>query len=250
MSLEDRVAALEEDVKKLKDKSKDKWDKFGLLTSALIPLSIAAVGGYYTYSSEQSKTAQAKLQSNLAEETKRLELEQVRLRATAESKIKQAELVSKFFDALTGQDEKKREFAVDSLLVAAPDYGPVLVRVSSKNAPTSRAASYATAALNERRDLLVRQLFGEDADLRRDAYSQLVSSWSSDPSLVSELVRYGTENRNNANGVFNAVVLLSHLQRDTILKRKEAILEFAAIAERNGDKTAERVAVLRARLGQ
>lgn len=230
MTPEDRVAALEEEVRKLKDKSKDKWDKFGLVTSALIPLSIAAVGGHYTYESEQSKTALATIQSNLAEESKRLELEQARVRANADSKIKQAELVSRFFEALTGQDDKRREFAVDALLVAAPDYGPVLVRVSSQNAPTTDAASYATIALEERRDLLVRQLFGEDADLRRDAYSQLVSSWSNDPSLVSELLRYGTENRRNLDGVFNAVVLLSHLQRDTILSKKEAILEFASIA--------------------
>jgi hypothetical protein len=249
MTLDERIAALEGDISKFKDTSKDKWDKFGVLCSALIPLSIAAVGGYYSYTSENSKTEQAKYQAKLSEESKQIELQQAQIRAIAESKIRQAELVSKFFDALTGQDDKRREFAVNALLVAAPDYGPVLVRTVSEAAPTPKAANFAASALNQRRDLLVRQLYGEDAQLRKDAYNQLVNSWSSDLSLVEELVRYGTENKSNVNGVYNAIVLLSHLQRDTIVKRREAILTFAKLAEANGEKTAERVAILRGRLG-
>jgi hypothetical protein len=262
MNPDERIAALEGEVKALKGKPRDGWDKFSTLSAALIPLSIAAVGGYYTYSSEQSRSEMTKAQATSAEATRQSEARQALLRVEAEAKqaqlrsevdlkIKQAELVSKFFDALTGQDERRRELAVKSLLVAAPDYGPVLVRAVSETSSTPKAAvSFAVSALDQRRDFLIRQLFSEEPQLRKDAYNQLVSSWSADESLVTRLVGYGTENISNSNGVFNAVVLLSHLQKDVILKQREAILSFAKLAEKNGAKTQERVSILRDRLGK
>ena len=248
MTLDEKIASIESDLTKLKDKSKDKWDKFSLASSALIPLAIAAVGGFYTYWSENTKTELAKIQFVTNQENKKAEAEQAKLHADGESKIKQAELVSKFFDALTGPDDKKREFAVNSLLVAAPDYGPILVRVVAQTAATPKAANYATSALDQRRDLLIRQMFGEDADQRKDAYGQLMASWSSDISLIDALISYSTENIKNTNGVFNSVVLLSHMQKDTIVKNEKEILAFAKLAEANGPKTAERVIILRSRV--
>jgi len=224
MTDEERLTTIEDEIRKLKDNKKDKWDKFSIASSIFIPLAIAGVGGAYSFFSQKAETEVARIQ------------------AASESKIKQAELVSKFFDPLTGTDDRKREFAVDSLLVAAPDYGPVLVRVVSKTDP------YSVKALDQRRDLLIRQMFGDDADSRRDAYTQLLSSWGNDESLITALIAYGSSNKSNENGIYNTVVLLSYMQSDTIMKKKSEILIFASSVEGNGPKTKERVEVLRSRL--
>ena len=73
MTSDERIEALEGEISRLKDKSKDTWDKFGMLCSALIPLSIAVVGGYYSYTSERTKTELAQIQAKLSEESKQLE---------------------------------------------------------------------------------------------------------------------------------------------------------------------------------
>ena len=232
MTTDERIKKLEDEILQLKQSDKkDRWDKFGVVSAALIPLAIAGVGGAYSYYSQRATTQVARIQT------------------VAESKIKQAELVSKFFDSLTGGDERKRQFAVDSLLVAAPDYGPVLVRVVAKTAETPKSAAYANTALDNRRDSLIRQMFGDDPDQRKTAYDQLLASWSNDESLVVAIIKYGMGNKSNSNGIYNALTLLSHMQRDTIKGRKSQIIEFADAVEANGSKTKERTDALRRMLG-
>ncbi|AZC35163.1 hypothetical protein [Pseudomonas chlororaphis] len=231
MTTEEQIARLESEVAKLKDRGKDGWDKFGVACSALIPIAIAGVGGYYSYHSQHTATAVADI------------------RAAAESKIKQAELVSKFFEPLMGNDPKRSEFAVRALLVAAPDYGPTLVRVVAENTRAPAEAAYASDALSERRDALIRQMFSDDARQRVDGYQQLLASWGSDELLIPAVIAYGSGNTSNGNGIYNSLVLLSHMQRDTIQKRKVDIIAFTKLVEGKGDKIRERADVLRSRLG-
>jgi uncharacterized protein YllA (UPF0747 family) len=120
MSVEDRVSVLEKEIQQIKESKRDVWDKISTVASMLVPLAIAGVGGVYTYVSQSEKEVVARIQ------------------AASDSKIKQAELVSKFFEPLTGPEGRKKEIAIESLLVAAPDYGPVLVRLISK--PSTGAA--------------------------------------------------------------------------------------------------------------
>jgi len=224
MTVDERIEELEKEVRRLKERRKDSWDKFGVIAAALIPLAIAGVGGSYSYWSQKAET------------------EVAQIRADAESKIKQAELVSKFFEPLTGLDEGKKKFAVDSLLVAAPDYGPILIRIVAKN------SKYAMTALTERRDVLIRQMFGEDSDQRKAAYQKLVASWGSDESLIPAIIKYGSDHRTNANGIYNTLVLLSGMPLEITRKHKDEILTFASTVESNGQKTKERADILRAQL--
>jgi hypothetical protein len=226
MNEQERIAKLEDQVRKLNEKGKDHWDRFGVLASALIPLAIAAVG--WKYSNASTETAE--------------------LRAAAESKLKQAELVSKFFDPLTGADEIKRQFAVDSLLVAAPDYGPVLVRVLADRTDAPKDAEYARNKLDERRDALIRQLFSDTPSQRVRAYEQLLESWASDVTLVDALTAYGSAHKSNGDGIYNSLVLLSHMQRDTIQKKRDEITRFVDEVENSGPKIRDRAATLRSRV--
>lgn len=230
MTNEERLTEIEDELRELKGKRKDNWDKLAITSSVLIPLAIAAVGGTYSYFSQRSDTQIAIVQ------------------AAAESKLKQAELVSKFFEPLTGSDPYRRELAVQSLLIAAKDYGPILVRNAYETAPTEEAASYAKNALNERRDTIIREMFDTDPESRKEAYTQLLASWGSDESLIEALISYGSANQSNANGIYNTLVLLSHMNVDVIKTKTDNILAFAKLVENNGPKTKKRVNVLRERL--
>lgn len=233
-SLGERIAALEEEVAQLRKKKRDAWDKFTAVSAALIPLTIAGVGWWYSFS------------------MKKTEIDVAEIRAAADSKIKQAELVSKFFDPLTGDDVKKQNFAVDSLMVAAPDYGPILVKAVEKGKAATGTPpgdrSHARAALDKKRDALITQMFADEPGQRLRAYEQLVETWDDDESLIPAVIEYGLRNRSNGNGIYNSLVLLSHMQRETIQKRKADILKFVTEVEGGGPKIKERADKLRSRL--
>lgn len=230
MISDERFASLEQAIHQLRLNQKDHWDKFSAIAAALIPLAIAGVGGYYSYTSGQAET------------------EIAQIKAEADSKIRQAELVSKFFEPLTGDDEEKRKFAVDSLLVAAPDYGPMLVRVFSRSTATPESSNYANRALEQRRDTLIREMYADDAEIRKEAFRQLLSAWDGDDSLVAALIDYATQHVDNRNGTYNAVVLLKNMQREALRSGEQQILEFLTLAERNGPSTRQQADALRIRL--
>jgi hypothetical protein len=242
MTPEERIAKLESETAKTTEKGKDGWDKFGIACAALIPVAITGVGGLYSYLSQKAATEVARIQAESESTIRQSD-------KAAESRIKQAELVLKFFEPLMGSDRKRSEFAVQSLLLAAPDYGPVLVRVVAADTKAPAEAAYAAGALSERRDSLVRQMFSDEANQRVEAYQQLLASWGSDESLISAVIEHASNNTSNGNGIYNSLVLLSHMQRDTIQKQNSAILTFAKLVEGNGDKIRERAEVLRSRLG-
>ena len=69
-------------------------------------------------------------------------------------------------------------------------------------------------------------------------------------ALISAVITYGLADRTNGNGVYNALVLLRHMQRDTIRRNKTTILEFANAVEGVGPKTKERANILRSKLAE
>lgn len=242
MTSEEQIARLESEVAKLKTRGKDGWDKFALACSALIPIAIAGVGGYYSYQAQNTAIKVAEVRAEADGKVRQAQ-------TLAESRLKQAELVSKFFEPLMGEDPRRSEFAVQALLVAAPDYGPTLVRVVARDIKAPTEAAYASDALVERRDVLIRQMFSGDARQRLEAYRQLLGSWGNDELLIPAVIAYGSGNTSNGDGIYNALVLLSHMQRDTIQKRKEDIITFTRLVEGKDEKIRERVDVLRSRLG-
>ncbi|MDT3487535.1 hypothetical protein [Stenotrophomonas maltophilia] len=230
-----RLAALEGQVAALGRGKKDGWDVVSIVAAVAVPVSIAILT-YFTHGATIRATAV------------REEAEQNRLRAQqhADSKLQQGELVLKFFEPLMGNDPKRSELAVQSLLVAAPDYGPMLVRVVASN--PSPNADYAKQALVERRDSLMREMFSDDAAKRIDAYGQLLSSWRSDEAMVAALVEYAMTNRSNPNGTYNALLLLNQVDRHTAIAKKHEIIELTNAVESDGSKIHKLAAALRASL--
>ena len=95
---------------------------------------------------------------------------------------------------------------------------------------------------------LISGLFDSTASVRGRAYEELMQLYSKDPDLVPSLISYGQENINNKNGVYNALVVLSHVELEKIGTDLEAVRNFAEAARKNGDKTSGRVDKLISRI--
>lgn len=95
---------------------------------------------------------------------------------------------------------------------------------------------------------LIAGLFDSTASVRGRAYEDLMQLYSKDPGLVPSLISYGQENINNKNGVYNALVVLSHVDLKKIGADLGAVRNFAEASRRNGDKTSDRANKLLSRI--
>jgi hypothetical protein len=86
-----------------------------------------------------------------------------------------------------------------------PESGPALLRVLEETG-TPEAQRTATAALGNRRPLLIAQLFGESRAVRQSAYESLLSGWSADSTIIPDLIANARDNKVNADGVYNTLV--------------------------------------------
>lgn len=100
----------------------------------------------------------------------------------------------------------------------------------------------------EQRERLIAQLFDPAAQRRTEAYQTLMAEHATDPELVPELIDYAESHPDNSNGVYNSLVLLSHLDYSRIDPDLDQIQEFALQARATGPRTAERADKLVARL--
>lgn len=248
MTPEKRLDELEKELKELKAKKKDRWDKMSAIGSILIPISVAVVGAIFSW---QMKTAEIETgrQSKDAELvlSQRTQDAEAQARLT-EQRIRTAEMVSHFFQQLLSKDEKESELAKEALLIGAPEDSPKLLRRLAELQPGAPVSKNVETLLDNRRDTLISRLFSESAELRLDAYNQLLSSWADDETMIPALISFARQHLDNENGIYNTLVLLSHMNRDVIKRRKDEILAFAAEAEKNGSRSKERADKLRSRL--
>ena len=189
--------------KKLDSKQKDFWDKIPALTGILIPITIAAVGWYYT--SENSK-------SQL--EIQRLNNENQFQIALVNSNVGQSELIKDFMQHLTSKDTASRNIAIEAILYAAPTPGKKIVEVLSRTGD-KQTRSFAVDALASKRTDLIGNLFSEQKQVRLIAANEIISNWSNDNEFLTELLSKtkeciaGNGTSSNCNdGVFNSFVVL------------------------------------------
>lgn len=95
----------------------------------------------------------------------------------------------------------------------------------------------------------IQQLYASTPSDRIMAYETIVKSFASDPQLVSKLIEYGDSHMDNQNGIYNTLVVLSHINlRDRPSQEIQRIKNFAGRARSNGARTSERVDKLLSRL--
>lgn len=208
--------------KKLDPKQKDVWDKIQLLTGFLIPVTIAAVGWYYTSENNKSQL-----------EIQQLNNENQFQIALVNSSVGQSELIKDFMQHLTSKDTSSRNIAIEAVLYAAPTPGKKIVEVLSKTAD-KQTRSFAIDALASKRTDLVGNLFSDQKQTRLIAANEIISNWLGDNQLLSELLNKtkecisGEDTTSNCNdGIFNVFAVLKSFSKQALLSNKATIISIA-----------------------
>lgn len=91
-------------------------------------------------------------------------------------------------------------------------------------------------------------LFAPTGAERRKAYDDLMAAYSDDPELPRELLNYAKAHEDNENGIYNTLVVLSHVDLDKLNADISEIESFAESVRDVGPNTATRVDILLSRL--
>lgn len=89
-------------------------------------------------------------------------------------------------------------------------------------------------------DSVIEKLFSPTASVRGAAYDELMARFSNSSDLVPKLINYAEGHMDNQNGVYNALVVLSHLDHRKLQSDLAAIRVFANQARAIGPRTSER----------
>ena len=164
-------------------------------------------------------------------------------------KIAQASLINTMMKSLTSTNAQERKLAVNAVLIALPDQGPMLVRTIAQSDEDKSVQAAARQSLETRVTVLIRQLFASEARERISAAQDLVQGWRNDSSVVLELVTFAMQNSKNVNGVYNTVGVLNEFSLGALQAHKAEILKFVEVAKPTGSKTAAGATVLAKRVG-
>jgi hypothetical protein len=217
---------------------KDVWDRLTAVATILVPAAIALAGHFI---------AQGLKQAEISSEERRAE--QSRSIAEANTKIAQASLINTMMKSLTSSNPQERKLAVEAVLIALPEQGPVLVRTIAQYDDDKTVQAAATTSLEQRVGALIRDVFSEDARVRIGAAQELIQGWRNEPNAVLALVDFATRNKENSNGVYNTVVVLSEFSMRALEAHKQRVLEFIKLAKATGSKTDAKATALLKRLG-
>jgi hypothetical protein len=239
MTIEERVSALE---KKTKAR-KDVWDILSVAGSLLIPVAIFLAGQQYA-----SAMKAAELSSAESRDASNLEV------ARAGSRVSQANLLLSAIERLAGEDGPGKRVAISAILIAMPENGPSIVRDLSHNDPSPEVRDYATNSLDQRKVALIGQLYSASGGERIEAYNGLLQNWGSDdtlPPILAQRARQAFADTNfsgRADGIYNTLVLLSHMNRTALAPHSADLRSLANEMRPVGPRVGERSDTLQARL--
>ena len=217
---------------------KDAWDRLTALATILVPAAIALAGHFVGQGIQQAEIR--------SEERRAAQAHSI---AAANTKVAQASLINTMMKSLTSANPQERKLAVQAVLIALPEQGPVLVRTIAQNDEEESVRDAASTSLEQRFHGLVRNLFSEVADVRIAAAQDLIQGWRNDSSAVRALIDFATENSGNSNGVYNTVVVLSEFSTRTLQDHDQVVREFAELARTQGPMTEAKARALIKRLG-
>jgi len=222
---------------------KDLWDKIQLIStivsSVLIPLTIAFVGWYYT---DQHNRSQIQIQKD--NNDSQLEL------AIINSNVGQSELIKDFMQHLTSSDSSVRNIAIEAVLYAAPAPWKRIVDIISRSG-TNKEKLVAINALSAKRTDLINNLFSSQKANRLIAANEIIANWTMDRFLLEELITRSNDCLSNKditgdceNGIYNSVVVLNGFSKELLQDYKNQINSMIKLIPGNNRKTLAQAADL------
>jgi len=216
---------------------KDLWDRLTALATILVPAAIALAGHFI---GQGLKEAELRGQERQAQQASAI--------AEANTKIAQAGLINTLMKSLTSPNPQERKLAVQAVLIALPDQGPLLARTIAQTDEDEAVQVAARSSLKQRADTLIRQLFADDAATRIAAAGELVQGWRSEGNAVGALLDAAFQNSDNDNGIYNVAVVLGECSPAALAAHRAEVVKFIDLAQAKGAKTAAKTAILSRRL--
>lgn len=244
MDIEEEVSDLKDEIEKLKKDKKDGWDKLQVISYLSIPVVLAIFAWVQNAETEAARRNSTSLQVQLDS----LQHERELAITTINSKVGQVNLVSSFFEALLSKDESRKKLAIKSVLIALPNEGPDLVRIVSSSEEQVDIKDYAQKSLNDRCNMLIAQMYSDERAERLNGYKDLLSGWKNNSDVIPKLIAYAKTNSMNADGIYNTLVFLSHMDRSALIPYANDIKPFSYQFDSLGPNIKERGEKLRSRL--
>jgi hypothetical protein len=205
---------------KRSSKKKDPWEKLQLLTPILIPVTIAFVGFYFT---NRYNDNQLQLQ--------RFNDENQRAISFVNAGVAQSGLIKDLIQHLTSKDTSVQKIAIVTVLYAAPIPGKQIVDILAVKGNDNTRSTASNALADKKMDLL-QSLFSTQKGIRIVAANEIISSWTTDESLLTELIKKagnclsdGNSSPDCDDGVYNTIIVLPSFSRPLLLKHKQELNE-------------------------
>lgn len=115
------------------------------------------------------------------------------------------------------------------------------------NVPT--ASKVEPVSVEKGMDEMIAELFDDQSGVRKNAFQEIMVTYGDDPALIGGLIKYAEKDKKNLNGIYNTLVVLSHLDYSKLGDvNYDRIRSFAESVKDNGPKTEERAEKLLASL--
>ncbi|HEY7498348.1 MAG TPA: hypothetical protein VH740_07535 [Vicinamibacterales bacterium] len=119
-----------------------------------------------------------------------------------------------------------------------------VIQAKSAAVAEARPGPIKSAGRDPARREAIEQLFDRNAAVRVAAYGQLLPRYRNDPSLVVEVLQAADGKQGNANGIYNALVVLSHMNADALKPHANAVRAFAEKSRSIGPRVSARATTL------
>lgn len=188
-------------MRNLNKRGKDKWDILKILTSILIPFIIGIIGWYFTNDYNRNQ-----LQIQKINNENQLQI------ALINANVRQSELIKDMLHDLTSEREVVRIAAIEAVLYAAPDPGKRIVDVLAKLGDRSTKI-YVDDALATKRKYLSDNMFSEIKSKRIESSNEILSIWSNDEKMLSELVEKSIDKLAKKDScIFNDTIMINTIK--------------------------------------
>jgi hypothetical protein len=237
-SAEEKLAKLEERLAELEERGndKDRWDKFQILASLLVPAAVAFAGYYFSNAVADAQRA--------AEDHRAKASQMV---AEASTRVSQAELISTFMRSLLSENKAERSLAIKAVILALPAEGPQLVMAIQTSSADQETRATARAALVERRDKLVEELHAPDEGSRQHAAQALVAGFRKDPELAQQIVTSAEQHPEDGEGLVHSAEVLKTVSPEQI-SNPDVVRRLGKVAEGHDAKARGLVEQIRVRV--
>lgn len=179
----------------------------------------------------------------LNEEKKAIAIQQRNIALEQKEKllIASLEMAKKSFEDIQAKVKTNTEFASSASgqsLISSVDHAKDSLVITTKaTQPTESAEDLQT---------LAKLLFSHNPSIRTNAYSNIINNYGNSPDLVPKIISVaqsispGDNEHDYNNGIYNALVVLSHMDRDTLRKSADQATSFAKAMSTLGPKIKER----------